>query len=105
MLDTDLFESQTTFTKNLIKTFRPKTFGHPRFEFVKKATASFNGSYQSRPQSSSLPRSREELWGTLKQSVFSLVYEEQSKAPLIGAFMLARGVSSRRKAQISNFWL
>ena len=45
MLDTDLFESQTTSTKNLIKTFRPKTVGHPRFEFVKKATASFNGSY------------------------------------------------------------
>ena len=31
--------------------------------------------------------------------------EEQSKASLIGAFMLARGVSRRRKAQIANFWL
>ena len=28
MLDTDLSERQTTFTKNLIKTFRPKTFCH-----------------------------------------------------------------------------
>ena len=45
MLDTDLFERQTTFSKNLVKTFGPKTFGHPRFEFDKKATASFNGSY------------------------------------------------------------
>ena len=45
MLDTDLFERQTTFSKNLVKMFRPKTFGHPRFEFDKKATASFNGSY------------------------------------------------------------
>ena len=35
MLDTDLFERQTTFSKNLVKTFRPKTFGHPRFEFDK----------------------------------------------------------------------
>ena len=32
MLDSDLSERQTTFTKNVIKTFRPKTFGHPRFE-------------------------------------------------------------------------
>ena len=31
--------------------------------------------------------------------------EEQSKASLIGAFMLARGVSRRRKVQIANFWL
>ena len=45
MLDTDLFERQMTFSKNLVKTFRPKTFGHPRFEFDKKVTASFNGSY------------------------------------------------------------
>ena len=29
--------------------------------------------------------------------------EEQSKAPLIGAFMLAGGVSRRRKVQIANF--
>ena len=29
--------------------------------------------------------------------------EEQSKASLIGAFMLARGVSRRRKVQIANF--
>ena len=40
-----IFERQTTFSKNLVKTFRPKTFGHSRFEFDKKATASFNGSY------------------------------------------------------------
>ena len=31
--------------------------------------------------------------------------EEQSKASLIGAFMLARGVSRRRNVQISNLWL
>ena len=31
--------------------------------------------------------------------------EEQSKASLIGAFMLARGVSRRRKVQIASFWL
>ena len=31
--------------------------------------------------------------------------EEQSKASLIGAFMLARGVSRRRKVQIANSWL
>ena len=31
--------------------------------------------------------------------------EEQSNASLIGAFMLARGVSRRRKVQIANFWL
>ena len=31
--------------------------------------------------------------------------EEQSKASVIGAFMLARGVSRRRKVQIANFWL
>ena len=31
--------------------------------------------------------------------------EEQSKASLIGAFMLARGVSRRRKVPIAGFWL
>ena len=31
--------------------------------------------------------------------------EEQSKASLIGAFMLARGVSRRRKVPIASFWL
>ena len=31
--------------------------------------------------------------------------EEQSTASLIGAFMLARGVSRRRKVQIADFWL
>ena len=31
--------------------------------------------------------------------------EEQSKASLIGAFMLAWGVSRRRKVQIANFCL
>ena len=45
MSDTDLFERQTTFSKNLIKTFRPNSFGHPRFEFDKKETPSFKGSY------------------------------------------------------------
>ena len=29
--------------------------------------------------------------------------EEQSKASLIGAFMLARGLTRRRKVQIANF--
>ena len=33
------------------------------------------------------------------------VREEQSKASLIGAFMLARGVSRRRKVQIAKSWL
>ena len=32
-------------------------------------------------------------------------WEEQSKASLIDTFMLARGVSRRRKVQIANFWL
>ena len=40
ILGTDFFEHQTTFSKNVIKTFRPKTFDHPRFEFDKKATDS-----------------------------------------------------------------
>ena len=31
--------------------------------------------------------------------------EEQPKASLIGAFMLARELSRRRKVQIANFWL
>ena len=30
-------------------------------------------------------------------------HEEQSKASLIGAFMVARGVSRRRTVQIANF--
>ena len=58
---------------------------------------------QSRSQSSSLDRGRKELWGTLKQSVLFIGFrEEQSKASLIGAFMLARGLSRRRKVL---FWL
>ena len=37
---------------------------------------------QSRPQSFSLDREREELWGTLKQSVFSLVFVKNKQKRL-----------------------
>ena len=39
------FERQMTFIKNFLKTSRPKTFSHLRFEFGKKVTASFSGSH------------------------------------------------------------
>ena len=34
-----------------------------------------------------------------------IFFEEQSKAPLIGAFVLLQGVSRRHKVQIASFWL
>ena len=56
----------------------------------------------------SLDWGREELWGTLKQSVVKCLpiglREEQSKASLTGAFMLTRELGRRRKVHIANFW-
>lgn len=46
---------------------------------------------------------KEELWGTVTQKQCLLIgFREEWKASLIGAFMLARGVSRRRTVQIAS---
>ena len=63
---------------------------------------------QSRPQSSSLLctlRDRRALGNPETKCLLIGFREEQSKASLIGAFMLALRVSRRRKVQIAKLWL
>ena len=57
--------------------------------------------YQSRPQSTSLDWGKDELWWTLTNCLLIGFREEQSKASVISAYMLAREVSKRRKVQIA----
>ena len=59
----------------------------------------------STPELFSSPWERRALGNPETKCLLIGFREEQSKASLIGAFMLARGVSRRRKAQIANFWL
>ena len=59
----------------------------------------------STPELFSWPRERRALGNPETKCLLIGFREEQSKASLIGAFMLARGVSRRSKVQITNLWL
>ena len=59
----------------------------------------------STPELFSCLKERKALGNPQTKCLLIGLREEQSKASLIGVFLLTRGVNRRRKVQMANFWL